>query len=81
MRPRPKLDDSPLWVEGVAALVLIGELAPLTIEPFIKSPLLLGSTVGFNAAACPTQKSQRAHPRIVPALPQLTTETGETRCW
>ena len=52
-------------------------------EPLAKSPLFAGlcSGVGFEASSWPTQKSQRTQPSTVSALPQLTTETGETRCW
>ena len=59
----------------------MGELAPLSAELLFESPLLCGSAMAFEAASWPTQKSQSTQPRTVPALPQLTTETGETRCW
>lgn len=72
-------DDSVLCGEGVGAVVLVGELAPLKAEPLMEFPWLLDSAIVFEVASRPTQKSQRIHPRTVPALPQLTTETGDTR--
>lgn len=80
LRPRPMAEKSPLLVEGVGAVMLVGELAPLGAEPLAKSTLWLGSAAGvLKAAFCPTQKSHIIHPNTVPALPQLTTDTGETR--
>ena len=37
VRPRP-MAESELWVKGVGAILLTGELAPLSAEPFMKSP-------------------------------------------
>ena len=37
VRPRP-MPESEFWVNGVSAVLLTGELAPLRAEPFIKSP-------------------------------------------
>ena len=61
--------------------MLMGELAPLSVVMLTASLLFWGSAMVAKAASWPTQKSQSTQPRTVPALPQLTTVTGETHCW
>ena len=82
---RPKPTEEPLSVlpEGVGAVVLIGELAVLTLINSVLWPLVKGGASGvcLMEASWPIHMSQRTHPRTVPALPQLTTDTGETRSW
>ena len=78
--PRPRLCDS---FPGHSGVVLPNaELALLLASPVDMSigagVEVEGSTLAL-AASCPTQKSQSTQPSTVPALPQLTTETGEMR--
>ena len=73
-----------LRVDGVAALVLMGESKLLTTVGPFRSPVksddtLLASGACLTEASWPIQMSQSIHPRTVPAVLQLTTETGETR--
>lgn len=84
-RPRPMALGPEDWVERARFVGFVGELrAELLMKSFwllfvsmLEGPLLKV----FEVAACPTQKSQSAQPRTVKALPQLTTLTGERRCW
>ena len=68
---------------GYSGVVLPNvELALLPASPLDMS---IGASVEVEgselalAASCPTQKSHSTQPSTVPALPQLTTETGEMR--
>ncbi len=57
------------------------ELMLLRPSPVLISLALVDDTSveALIAFSCPSQKSHSTQPNTVPALPQLTTETGETR--
>lgn len=87
VRPRPGPRDSLCWLDRGGWLALYEEVVVVLLRPstrLVSRALLVDddddTSVGtLLVCACPNQKSHSSQPKTVPALPQLTTDTGETR--